>query len=267
MLISKGSAPIRSIEDWYSHAPPRGKERHWRDGRSAKECARAWFDASSNGTVPIELAALLDSHTELAGARVASITPEHRVYFDQLPGEPRNSDVVGIATHPDGTIAFSVEAKADESFDKLITSILKSAAKSIAVDENTNIVRRIQDLARSLLPTWRKGLPHLGELRYQLLTSVAGALQHALDSKATRALLIVHEFVNPKLSTKKLDANAADFDRFVARLTDGRTTQLQVGVVVGPIQVPADPLFQRQSCPALYIGKARRLVPAPARDE
>jgi hypothetical protein len=257
MQITKNSHLIGSIEDWFTHAPPRGGTRHWRDGRSAKECARAWYGADPYPCVPSELQALLNSHPDVAGARVESATPEHRVAFDKL-GEPRNSDLVAIASHPRGNVAISVEAKADESFDRIVTAVLRAVARRIANDEHTNHVRRIQDLSSALLPPWRAGLPHLGELHYQLLTGVAGALRYALDERATAAVFVVHEFVHPGLSPEKLATNAACLDRFVARVSDGKVAPLKVGTLVGPLQVPGAPLFGAGMAPPLYIGKARR---------
>ena len=39
MRIYKSSHEIRSVEDWFEYAPPKKGERHWKDGRSAKELA------------------------------------------------------------------------------------------------------------------------------------------------------------------------------------------------------------------------------------
>ena len=45
MIRCKGLTPndhIRSLNEWFIKCPPEGKERHWVDGRSAKETAKHW---------------------------------------------------------------------------------------------------------------------------------------------------------------------------------------------------------------------------------
>ena len=43
MSVAKNGVTIRTIEDWEKLAPPKSKI-HWKDGRSAKEVARAWLE-------------------------------------------------------------------------------------------------------------------------------------------------------------------------------------------------------------------------------
>lgn len=54
--IAKNGQLITSVDDWFRHAPPKGGADHWRDGRSAKELARAWIESGSVA-VPDELSA------------------------------------------------------------------------------------------------------------------------------------------------------------------------------------------------------------------
>ena len=42
MTIVKDGLPITSLEDWFDRAGPKSPG-HWKDGRSAKETARAWL--------------------------------------------------------------------------------------------------------------------------------------------------------------------------------------------------------------------------------
>jgi hypothetical protein len=39
---------ISTVDEWFEYAPPVGQEKHWVDGRSAKEVAKAW--CGSHGT-------------------------------------------------------------------------------------------------------------------------------------------------------------------------------------------------------------------------
>jgi len=117
------------------------------------------------------------------------------VKFDHRRGEPRNADVVGIARRREDILAISIEAKADESFDRLVKDALADAVDRTAHGERSELSGRIGDLAASMLPSRAPGTPGLGDLRYQLLTAAAGTLAHAAEVGAPRAVFIVHEFI------------------------------------------------------------------------
>lgn len=257
MNIMKNGQEILSVDQWFELAPPKGGDEQWVTGRSALECARAWF-ADEGPCVPAELIALLVSHPDTSGAVVRFITPEQRVRFDRLRGEPRNADIVALADHPAGLIAISIEAKADEPFALRVGDVLDNHVRAIAADERTNGVARIQQLARALLPPLAPGTLNLGTLRYQLLTALAGAVAFAVENQSSRAVLIIHEFVSGRTDHAKHRGNSHDLDAFVARLTAGRIRSLQPGTLVGPIEIPGRPLFLRP--PAVYIGKAVRTL-------
>lgn len=257
MNIMKDGQEIRTVDQWLELAPPKGGKEQWVTGRSALECARAWF-ADEGPTVPAELIALLLSHPDTSGAVVRFITPEQRVRFDRLRGEPRNADIVALADHPAGTIAISIEAKADEPFALPVEQVLGNLVRAIAGDERTNGIARIQQLARSLLPPPEPDTSNLGTLRYQLLTALAGAVAFAVENQATRAILIIHEFVSDRTDHAKHRGNSHDLDAFVARLTAGRIQSLAPGKLLGPIAIPGRPLFPRP--PAIYVGKAVRTL-------
>jgi hypothetical protein len=258
MISDAKGQKIAGLDDWRLRAAPKGGDLQWKEGRSAYECARAWCDAAASpaGPIPPEIAELLQSHGDTRGVSLRSAIPELSVRFDKLRGEPRNSDLCALADSGSGLLAISIEAKADEPFDKLVKDVLQDAVARIAGDQRTNAVTRIQQLASALLPERTEGLPSLGDLRYQLLTAVAGTLAYAEQSKAARAVFIVHEFVTSETSDEKHDRNKADLDRFVVRLTGGAVRQLTPGQLIGPVQVPGRPLFK--DAPPLYVGKAVR---------
>jgi hypothetical protein len=256
MVIVKNGCEIRNVDQWFELAPPKKGREHWVDGRSALECARAWCADQLGPRCPSELADLIASHPDTNGAIFAIVEPECRVHFDKLGGEPRNADIVAIADHPAGRLAINIEAKADETFDDLVRDVLQAAVKKIANDERTNAVIRVQQLASSILPPPTSGTAHLGDLRYQLLTGIAGALAFAIKAEVNRAVFIVHEFVTNQTNNSRLQANADDLDAFVARLTNARLSSLPSGTLHGPFTVPGASLFP--SPPVLYIGKAVR---------
>lgn len=259
--LSKRGFVIRTPDDWLLFAPPKAPEAHWVAGRSALECAVAWCGGPEGPAVPAEIAALLDSHPDTRRCTLTAATPEHPIAFDELPGEPRNADVAAQGKDARGALALTVEAKADEPFDRRVADVLAEAVDRAAHGERTNIVRRVEQLAAALLPPARRGLPGLGELRYQLLTGAAGTLAYAATVGAGRAVLVVHEFVTPATRDERHRTNAADLDAFVRRLSGGDTGGIPPDRLAGPFRVPGGPLFARPA--ALYVGKVQRWLRAP----
>ena len=182
--------------------------------------------------------------------------PEHKIRFDDVRGEPRNADLAIEARDRSGVVAITVEGKADESFDRPVGQILESAVERIANDERTGAIARIEALSTALLPPWREGLPHLGALRYQLLTGIAGTVAWAREIGASRAIFIVHEFITHRTRDENHARNAADLKTFLSRFSDGTVTQLSAEGLAGPIQIPGNAHMPRTV--QIYIGKATR---------
>ena len=88
MLSHSGDA-ITTIEEWFEKAPPARGEKHWKDGRSAKELARRWL----RGRLPAEIQELLESHPATAGFVADYAVPETRTHFDEFSG-PRCHDLI-----------------------------------------------------------------------------------------------------------------------------------------------------------------------------
>lgn len=252
MKIRGAKGPITNVAEWFENAPPKGKEKQWKDGRSAKEVAKAWCPEGRDPEVPAELVELLRSGP-LGAVQVLDVEVEAGIRFDAFPGEPRNADLAITAVDENGRVAISIEAKADEPFGDRVEKALIDAVRRIGKDENSNAVARVQGLASRLLPPWSSDLPHLGDLRYQLLTGVAGALAHAESIGASRAVFVVHELVDlEKTKESARRKNREDLDRFLTRMTAGKETRLRRGVLSGPHTLPGFPDI------ALYVGKARR---------
>lgn len=146
MRIVKGSSELRSVEDWFAHAPPARGERQWVDKRSAKE---AWFPTPGAPSVPVELDSLLRSSLELGAVRLDTGEPEALVYFDDLRGRPRHCDLVVYGECALGPLTISVEAKADEPFGKLVSAELDICAKGDRADRS-HVPERVQRLAEAL---------------------------------------------------------------------------------------------------------------------
>lgn len=241
---------ITSVDEWLQYAPPKQNDRHWRDGRSAMALAKACL---GNGVseLPVELRDLLRPLGVTSGEFEG--TPEARIPIDNLAGEPANVDLAVLLPSDAGVTALAVEAKADEPFGRTVGAVLRAGAERIAADEATNSVTRVQGLTALLLPPWREGLPHLGELRYQLLTGTAAAVGLAREHGACRAVFVVYELINKRHTTEpRQKRNRCDLDAFVKRLSDGAVEEVPRGELVGPFRIDGGEVVE------VWLGKVRR---------
>jgi len=257
MRILKDGQSITSLAQWFDHAPPKGRERQWRDGRSAKECARAWLDAAHAG-VPDEIAELLSNHRDFGTLSFALAEPEMRLPFDNFGGETRNADIVVTAHDQHGPIALTIEAKADEAFSETVAETLAAALERRLKNPNSAGIKRIEQLCDALFRPARAGEPSLGDLRYQLLTATAGSLALASRLGSQRAVMVIHEFITDQTTDAEHVKNSHDLSRFIQRLSAGGATGCPPGVLLGPLTVPGKPLFDAPA--RFYIGKAIRNV-------
>ena len=241
---------IYTVDDWFRLAPPARGVRQWRDGRSAKELAKAWCGRGSGPAVPIELQELLTTHPDTDGAVIFEATPERKVRFDKIPGEPRNADLVCLAERANELIAISIEAKAEETFGELVADVLKTPKPSRRPEH-------VEKLCLALFGCQPIELPGIGELRYQLLYGVAAAIAYAVEVKALRALFVVHEFLERGAETKR---NERDLNNFLSYLAPGA---IPLGRrLYGPVRVPGNEHIPGDI--PLYLGKIRTEIEAIA---
>ena len=94
-ILSSGGQQICCVEDWFRLAPPKMGSKHWKDGRSAKELAKA-FCAPGVPAVPTELLDLLASSDQLGAVQFTQAWPEHKIRLDSFFGETRNADLAAV---------------------------------------------------------------------------------------------------------------------------------------------------------------------------
>lgn len=258
MTIRKGEQQILTLADWLKLAGPKDPQVQWKEGRSAMESARAWL--ATPGAIPPEIAVLLATHPDFGPLTIEWIEPEARIPFDRHAG-PRHADIAVRAHDARGTVALTVEAKADEPFDELLSEVLAASLERRITNMASGGVARAVDLARALLRSRKDGQVRASELRYQLFTGAAGTLALAHREGASRAVFLVHEIISDATSRAKLEANAADYVAFVRRLAGDAATEVRAGQLYGPIRVPGVPLWDNPA--ALYIGRAVRHLSDP----
>jgi len=201
---------IHSVGDWFRYAPPKRAAFHWKDGRSAKELAKAWF-LTGKPAIPVELKSILDTHTITRDFTPEWAIPEMVTKLDDFRGEGRNQDLGVLGVSAKEKVFISIEAKADEAFGDTVSANLNRAK------EHSNVPARIEGLSKAIF-----GRPvddRIGQFKHQLLTGLAGTLIEAKNQYAHCAVFVVHELISDSLDAIKLGQNATDFQTFFEDLT------------------------------------------------
>lgn len=255
-MIRKQGQVIDNLEVWERLAGPKSAVQ-WQDDRSAKECARAWLGHTSEPGIPEEIRAVLEGHPAFSEIVDWEAEPESLVPFDQFGG-PANIDMMATMEDQFGRFVVAVEAKADESFGPLLGRALAAALERKLATPTSNGIARIEQLAPAILAPAKGRVPKAHQIRYQLLTAVAAALSRAQLVKASRAVVIIHEFETGRTDERYLARNRQDLSRFLVRLGCASPEDVFKGRLVGPFSVPGGGRFPDPA--DLYFGKAVRRI-------
>lgn len=228
-VIHQNAFPLASVPEWFAAWPPREKQAHWRDGKSAKELAKQWFPASGGPVIPAGFRQLLESHPRTACLRIEHARGEKVVLLDDSTAGHRNADLVLTGTADDKTVLVHIEAKADESFG---SGRSVAAALASAPSAESKLPTRIANLSELLFDA-RELTPVVGALNYQLFYSIAATLMDAEAAGAVVAVFCVHELlprdlghgfvdeadgVERKLAPAQVAANGVAFRQMVEAL-------------------------------------------------
>lgn len=246
IITNQARQTIHSLNEWLQYAPPAKGENHWKDGRSAKELAKAWM--TNNGPkMPSDLSDLLLSLPDTLSFQPEWAVPEYETKLDEFRGTGRNHDMIIVGDVNGKKTVISVEAKVDESFGDIVNDYV---ARSVKANPRSKILDRIKQLSKAIF-----GTKDVGSLRYQLIHAVAGTLIEAKNQKAAQAIFIIHEFVPFGKSSKKAKQNEESFQSFVMKLTGNPINTRQL---IGPLYIPGGE-FVPKDIP-LYIGKIETVI-------
>jgi hypothetical protein len=244
MIICKNlnqADPIITIDDWHQKCPPQKKDEHWKDGRSAKETAKHWINGA-----PGEY---LDTIKPL---KVCSeiVSPEFVSYFDKNGGNGRNHDLLILDTA--NKIVVGIESKVDEAFGDTIE---KRHRDALIENENNNASKAINRVKELIPALFNQKLETIFQLKYQLLTSVAGtiAVANAKDRKYKKAVFLVQTFLSQQMDSKRHRQNQRDLDYFVEIISNGRYKIIHDGDLLYIGTVPGNEFIPNDV--ELYIGK------------
>lgn len=224
LKISKTKNTIENVEQWLEFAPPKDKEKHWKDGRSAMSLAQFMTDGD-------QIKKLEDILKKLGYDTTGKIscTPEANTV---LPGKGngRNHDLLMVGKD----FVAGIEAKVSESFGKSISKELEGASK--------NKQDRIDELSKALFGCEVNAVS--GELKYQLLTGVMGTIyEAAIKNKKTKALFLVIVFTDGITSKdeKAVASNNEDFVKFcryIGLAEDGGTINIfNVALTIKKVEI------------------------------
>ncbi len=244
---------IKTIEDWERFGGPLSGDQ-WVDGRSAKELAKAWM-SDRGPRVPQDFRALLESHEVTRDLKIEDVFPEARLTFDECGGNVRNSDLAFAGLNPGGTVAVTVESKADEPFGNCSISEEIELAKQLLISKpKSKKLIRIDGLLKGLFGQSTVSVSEeIGELRYQLLTALAGTLAFAKKSEAHVAVMVIHVFRTDLTTKKKIESNNEDYCRFLNVLGNICGTQTSGTSFHGPFRVEGSDRYTDP--PPFYITK------------
>jgi hypothetical protein len=245
VLKDRQNQPVQGVDNW---TRPKKPELQWKDGRSAKELAKAWF---ATPVCPPAVSDLLASRPETAGITLTEGWPE---YTTPLPerGEGRNHDLLLLGRRHNEQVVVAIEAKVDEPFGPNIGEYWTAAQQS---GKPTRVPQRIEALLGMVFgPNARPDQAPWKDLRYQLLTMVAGTALEADRQKASTAVAIIHEFHTELASPDRLAANGADLNAFMSVLLSQPGFRVVPGQLYGPVRLHVG--RSEGQAVSLFIGKA-----------
>lgn len=246
IILNQARQTINSLDEWFKLAPPAKGELHWKDGRSAKELAKAWM-SNSGPKMPSDLSEILLSQPHSLDFQPEWAAPEYETKLDEFKGSGRNHDMIVVGNANGKRTLIALEAKVDESFGDIVSDYVSRCVKA---NPRTNVPSRIEQLSTAIF-----GTKNVGSLRYQLIHAIAGTLIEAVNQNAKQAIFIIHEFLPYGKSSKKAKQNEEALQLFIKQLTGKSLTTREL---IGPLYLPGGG-FVPKDLP-LYIGKIETAI-------
>lgn len=253
MIICKNldkNKAITNIDEWKNAC----KEEQWKDGRSAKELAKAWINDKGK-----YLEILIDSKDEFEGIKFIIGTPEYESKFDEYKGKGRYHDLLVIAEDKEGDILISVEAKVDEGFGEIIKDYYLTQVSKRIEGSSTKAPDRIENLLANVFK--RKVNKGAFDLRYQLLHAIAGTVAEANKRNISRAIFVVNTF-RPRdgefFNTNAYERNINDLNHFIKYLSSGNIKNIENNSLIGPFNTKTNDYLSDKV--DLYIMKVESII-------
>jgi hypothetical protein len=176
MGIMKIAVPLRKPEDVIPHL---GSPTHWKQGRSAKSLADAWFEAND---FPARVRSVLEQDPALDGIELIDAWLERCTDLRDGRATASQTDLLAVTGVGPHLAIIAVEGKVTESFDKLVAEWL--------ADGSEGKRQRLLGLCELL----RLDAATVGQLRYQFFHRTAAVILEARRYRARKAILLIHSF-------------------------------------------------------------------------
>lgn len=254
MLICKNLNPklsINTVADWYNHCPPAGRQKQWKDGRSAKELAKDWIKTHGANLINV-----LNQSSTFKNVVFDLVSPEYNSKFDNFRGNSRQHDLLVIGKDGKNDFLISIEAKADESFGATIKDHYLKAVTNKINGSKTKIPERIENLINNIF--CRDNNIDVFNLRYQLLYSIAGTLSEAKKQGISKCVLVIQYYCSTNtniFNPLKHKKNNSDLNMFIEYLSKGQITNMVDNDLYGPFKF--DDSDYISSATELYILKTK----------
>lgn len=213
-IIIKKELTITEPNHWFIVAPPKGRDKQWKDGYSAKELAKF---ATTNSTIFNEL--IKDAVKNTFGRKVSASFYGEPEAETKLPPKgsngPRNHDL--LLYNKD--LVIGIEAKVNEPFGNSIDDELKKAKN----EKRSNMIERIDWLIKTILPEGNQRKVESMFLKYQLFTATAGTLLEAYRRHLNKCIVLILSFRLEGIEPN--NENQTSFDNFVKTVCEGGTNR------------------------------------------
>jgi hypothetical protein len=167
---------LRRPEDVIPHL---GSPNHWKQGRSAKSLADAWFQAND---LPSRVRSVLEQDPELSGIELIDAWLERCTDLGDGRSTASQTDLLAVTGIGSNLAIIAVEGKVTERFDRVVAEWL--------ADGSEGKRRRLDGLCHLL----ELDAATVGHLRYQFFHRTAAAILEARRYRAPKAILLIHSF-------------------------------------------------------------------------
>lgn len=197
---------ITNENEWFLLAPPKGKEKQWKDGYSAKELAKF---VTSDYKMFTEL--IKNIVKEVTNRVPKSFVGEPEA-ITSLPGSGlgRNHDLLLY----NDSLVIGIEAKVNEPYGESVGS------EYFNPQATKNKQHRIDELMKIIVPNRTLKDLVISDLRYQLFTGTAGTLFEARKRGIQNCIFLVLSFRYEDEDTNH--KNEESFTKFVEIVCEGQ---------------------------------------------
>jgi hypothetical protein len=186
--VKNNKEEIRNLDDWFRLCPPKGKEKQWKDQKSAKEFAR--YMTSELPRIPRTLKEFLSLTDDEAEAYPEFETHLELAGYDFGTHGPRNHDALMLTKD----LVIGIEAKAGEKLGKKIPFPFKNTLSD-------NQKKRYYNTYEAIFGT--KDID--SQIRYQLISASLGTFIEAVERKKNKAVLLIVSFKKDEVTSQDIN--------------------------------------------------------------